>query len=392
MFPFPAFSTPLPEDGVSGSATRPDPLPSPQKRPSRPPLGGVGSTPNRAQRVRRKRSGATLDASVRSTVRASHPLRARARRNCGYGASETSGLISPSDTPNGVGPEMLKPGRIGILDDGGYWYWDGITVYHADPERDWTDVAISGTAATDAANNDLGPRTVLIASRRSDFNSHMAKNVYPWYMLDSKGKFYRRPTNTLQAPGYWASEELGPDFKEGSVIRTGNRQGRNKYLYDLARVEVVYPPKEKRVLEDVAAKAFHEGAYTNFYFYPYSSGEALLASMGASVPAGTGSSGGGTSAGGSSYVPTGGGATTGGGGATTSGGSGGGGRKRDDVVKPGTAPKVRDQSRQTVKSAQDTQIRPGAGGKNKWILPVGLGLAALGTVVGAVYWRKRKAQ
>ena len=68
------------------------------------------------------------------------------------------------------------------------------------------------------------------------------------------------------------------------------------------------------------------------------------------------------------------------------------GRKRDDIVKPGTAPKVRDQSRQTVKSAQDTQIRPGAGGKNKWILPVGLGLAALGTVVGAVYWRKRKAQ
>ena len=61
-------------------------------------------------------------------------------------------------------------------------------------------------------------------------------------------------------------------------------------------------------------------------------------------------------------------------------------------MKPGTAPKVRDQSRQTVKSAQDTQIRPGAGGKNKWILPVGLGLAALGTVVGAVYWRKRKAQ
>lgn len=87
MFPFPAFSTPLPEDGFSGSATRPDPPPEAPETPSRgtvnrpanakaarftvrfgvygpipPPLGGVGSTPNRAQRVRRQRSGATLDA------------------------------------------------------------------------------------------------------------------------------------------------------------------------------------------------------------------------------------------------------------------------------------------------------------------------------------------
>lgn len=323
-------------------------------------------------------------------MRASHPLRTRARRNCGYGEA-TTGLLSPSEAVNGVGLEMRESDRIGILDDGGYWYWDGAAIYHAKPEQDWNASTIYGTAANTAAREDLEPRTVYIATKRSDFNKHMTTNVYPWYMLDSRGRFYRRPTDTLVGPGYWSSEELGPDFREGgSVIRSGNRQGANKYLYDLARIEVVYPSKEKRVLEDVAAKAFHEGGYKNFYFYPYSSGDALLASMGASTPAGTGSSGGAASGGGSSYVPSGGGGGGGGGGAT-GGGGGGGGRKRDDIVKPGTAPKVKDTSRQTVKTAQETRIRPGAGG-NAWILPVGLGLAALGTIVGAVYWRKRKAQ
>ena len=35
MFPFPAFSTPLAEDGVSGSATPPDPPPEAPETPSR---------------------------------------------------------------------------------------------------------------------------------------------------------------------------------------------------------------------------------------------------------------------------------------------------------------------------------------------------------------------
>lgn len=302
-------------------------------------------------------------------MRASHPLRARARRNCGYGAADTSGLLSPSDTVNGVGPEMLKTGRIGILDDGGYWYWDGTAIYHAKPERDWLDwVTYAGSEANTVSTNDLEPSTVRIASNKEAFSKYMVANVYPWYMLDSSGKVRDpRPISAFAKPGYYVSKGFAPGSKDGVALLVGNRTGANKYRWDLAHVEIVYPSASGIVFDDASAKDFHNKDYKEYDYLTYEAGDALLASMGTSAPTKPGGGGGGGATG------------------------GGGGRKRDDIVKPGTAPKVRDTSRQTVKTAQDTRIRPGAGG-NAWILPVGLGLAALGTIVGAVYWRKRKAQ
>jgi len=294
-------------------------------------------------------------------MRKTHPLRLRARRNCGYGAD----LISPSEVQNTVGTEMLKTGRVGILDDGGYWYWDGITVYHATPEKDWIDFTAHTSNANAVATNDLEPSTVRIAATRSALSDYMVNNVYPWYMLGTSGsKKIRdpRPISQFARPGYYTSKGgIGPDFADSLVIVSGNPKGANKYRWDLARAEIVYPNDKKGPLTEDEAKAFHDGGYKGYDYMSYAAGDALLASLGKSSP------------------------TSGG------GGGGGGGRtkpKRDDVVKPGTVTKP-GPTKQLVKEASEARIKPGGG--TNWFLPVGLGIAAIGTIVGAVYWRKRKA-